>query len=136
MKHLLPLIVLALTAGSLSAQSKKVIRENGIAGQTVQEYFLGEGFEEPVVESIERYNREGELIEVKEMNKRGELKRWEKYVYNESGQLTEELFLDKDGEVIRTEKTIYDGDLRVEKHFFDGKGRLFKKKVYEYEYFR
>ena len=124
------LFMLAVSFG----QGKKTIRELGITSLTVQEYFLDEGMDEPVVESIEKYNEEGELIELQEFNKYGEVKRWEKYVYNSDGQLVEEIFLDERGRVTETEKNIYRGELRVEKQFFDNRGRMYKKKVYEYEY--
>jgi len=32
------------------------------------------------------------------------------------------------------EKNIYNGKLRTEKHYFNGRGRLTKKKMYTYEY--
>jgi hypothetical protein len=118
----------------LSAQSKKTIREKGILQQTVHEYFLEEGMDEPVVELIEKYNEDGEVIEVKEFNKLGEIKKWEKYSYDGEGNLVEEVFLDEKGKATRTERSIYRDGLRVEKHFFDQRGRLFKKKEYLYEY--
>lgn len=126
---------LLLIGGALvSGQGKKTIREKNIASVTVQEYFLEEGMDKPVVESVERYNEEGELIEVQEFNKRGEIKKWEKYGYDEEGNLVEEVFLDDRGRITQTEKTIFKDGLRVERHFFDDKGRLYKKKAYLYEY--
>lgn len=127
-------IILASLPAVLSAQSKKTIREKGIIQQTVHEYFLEEGMDEPVVELIEKYNEEGEVIEIKEFNKLGEIKKWEKYVFDGNGNLLEEVFLDEKGKATRTEKSIYKDGLRVEKHFFDHRGRLFKKKEYLYEY--
>jgi len=125
------LLCLAVTGYS---QGKKTIRDKGIASQTVQEYFIEEGMDEPVTESIEKYNEKGELIELQEFNRRGEVKKWEKYVYNEEGELVEEVFMNTRGRIERTEKTIYEEGLRVEKHYFNNRGKLFKKKVYEYEY--
>jgi len=122
------------TGLALHAQSKKTIREKRISTQTVQEYFIGEGFKDPVVESIEKYNEDGDVLEIKVFNKEGEVKQWEKYSYNEDGDLVEELFLDARGRVDRTEKTVYKDGLRVEKQFYDQKGKLYKRKVYEYEY--
>jgi len=127
-------IILLSVPGILYGQSKKIIREKGIIRQTVHEYFLEEGMDEPVVEKIERYNENGEVIEIQEFNKRGKVKKWERYVYDDEGRLLEEIFLDEEGRATRTEKTIYRDGLRVEKHFFDKQGRLFKKKEYLYEY--
>jgi hypothetical protein len=126
--------LMLFTGFTLCAQSKKTIREKKISSQTVQEYFIEEGFKEPVVESIERYNEDGDLLELKVFNKEGEVKQWEKYSYNEDGDVVEELFLDARGRVDRTEKTVYEDGLRVEKQFYDQKGKLYKRKAYEYEY--
>ena len=133
-KHLLFVAILVLGAGIASAQSKKTIREKKIVSVTVNEYFLEEGMVDPVVESIEKFNAKGELVEVKEFNKSGDVKKWEKYAYDADGNLVEEVFLDMKGRVSRTEKTIYDGDLKVQKNYFDNKDYLYKKKVYNYEY--
>jgi len=129
---MLAMIFLAATASP--AQSKKEIREHGIASITVQEYFLEEGMVDPVVESIEHYNKDGALIELKEFKKTGEVRRWEKYGYDEDGNLVEEVFLDEKGRIETTEKNIYKGNLRVEKQYYNNRGDLFKKKVYKYEY--
>lgn len=123
-------------AAGLMGQSKKIIREKGIKSMTVNEYFIEEGMNEPVVETIEKYNEEGELIEIQEFNKRGEVKLWEKYAYDKDGNLVEEIFLDEKGRVTITEKNIYKDNLRVEKQYINNRGRLVKKKLYVYEYIR
>ncbi|MCK4750626.1 MAG: hypothetical protein KAT15_26390 [Bacteroidales bacterium] len=115
-------------------QSKKDIQEKGIVSKTVQEYFIEEGADEPVVESIEKYNKEGETIELQEFNRLGDIKRWEKYGYDAVGQLVEEVFLDSKGRITQTEKSVYEDGLRVEKRYYNSRGKLYKKKVYEYEY--
>ncbi|MGW8314626.1 MAG: hypothetical protein ACWGNV_03420 [Bacteroidales bacterium] len=128
-------LILLLVGGTLVlGQGKKTIREKKIASITVQEYFVKEGMDEPVVESVETYDENGELIEIQEFNKKGEIKKWEKYGYDEEGNLVEEVFLDEKGRITRTEKTIFEDGLRVERQFYDDKGRLYKKKAYLYEY--
>ena len=121
-------------ASLLHGQGKKTIRELGISSITVHEYFLGEGVDKPLVESVEHFNEVGDLTEIKEMNKRGEVTRWERYAYDDRGRLVEEVFLNEKGDTVRREKTIYRDDLRVEKEFYDNRGRLFKRKEYLYEY--
>jgi hypothetical protein len=123
-----------LVCGPMAGQDAKTNKERGIAKQTVQEYFVEEGMDEPVVESIERYNEAGDLIEIKEFNRKGEVKLWEQYAYNEAGQVVEEVFLDAKGRIERSEKSIYADGLRVEKHYYNNKNKLYKRKVYEYEY--
>lgn len=134
-KIIIPAVItLLFLTGILNGQGRKTIEEKGIIQQTVHEYFLAEGMNKPVVEKIEKYNEEGEVVEIQEFNKLGEVKLWEKYVYDEEGNLVEEIFLDEKGKVTRTEKSIYKDGLRIEKQFFDDRGRLFKKKEYLYEY--
>jgi hypothetical protein len=83
MKKIFPLLgILVMVAGTAAAQGGKTINEKKIAVKTVNEYFIEEGQDEPVVESIERYNEKGELVELKEMNRKGEIRRWEKYAYD------------------------------------------------------
>ena len=135
MKRILPLLgILMMVAGSTYAQGTKTIRDKKIAVKTVNEYFLEEGQDTPVVESIERYNEEGRLVELKEMNRKGEVKRWEKYAYDQEGNLVEEQFLDAKGRISETEKNLYKDGLRIEKHYYNSRDKLYKKKVYVYEY--
>lgn len=133
-RHITIAVLMLFMGISGFAQSKKTIREKHIITQTVQEYFIEEGFKDPVIESIEKYNEDGDLLEIKVFNKGGEIKRWEKYAYNENGDVVEEVYMDARGRVARTEKNIYEDGLRVEKQYFNEKGKLYKKKVYEYEY--
>ena len=135
--------VMALLTGALllivvsaAGQSTKTIKEKKIATVTVHEYFVEEGMDDPLVESIERYNEDGDLVELQEMSRRGEVKLWEKYVYDEKGKLVEEVFLDSKGRITRTEKSIYADGLKIEKQYYNSKDMLYKRKVYEYEYRR
>jgi len=82
----------------------------------VEEYFIEEGMNEPVIESIEKFNKKGDLVELQVFNKRGDYKTWEKYVYNDNGDVVEQVFLDQKGRIIETEKTIYSGKLKTEKN--------------------
>ena len=123
-----------LVVGPVTGQSTEIIKEKQILTRTVLEYFVEEGIDEPVIESIERYNEKGDLVEIKELSKRGEVKRWEQYAYNENGNLVEEVFKDAKGRVERTEKTMYAGGLKIEKQYFNNRDILYKRKVYEYEY--
>jgi len=126
-------LILALT-GSLYGQDRKDIRDKGIVSITINEYFIEEGMDEPIVESVEKYNEDGEVIEIQEFNKRGDITKWEKYTYDEDRNVIEEVFLDAKGRVTRTEKSIFEDGFRVEKHYFNQRNKLYKKKVYVYEY--
>jgi len=123
-----------LVAGPLMGQNTETIKERKIVTRTVQEYFIEEGMDEPVIESLERYNEDGNLIEIKEFNSKGELKLWEKYDYNEEGKVVEVIFLNQKGKIESKEKNIYSDGLRIEKQYYNNKDKLVKRKVYEYEY--
>ena len=123
-----------IMAGPVLGQSTTIIKEKKIATRTVQEYFIDEGMDEPVVESIERYNESGDLIDIQEFNSRGEVKLWEKYAYDNEGRVVEEIFLDAKGRIERTEKSIYSDGLKIEKQYYNNRDKLYKRKVYEYEY--
>lgn len=118
----------------LSAQDRKDIRDKEISSITVHEYFIEDGLDEPLVESVEKFNEDGEIVELKEFNKRGDVTRWEQYKYDEDRNLIEEIFLDGRGKVSSTEKTIYEDGFKVEKQYYNERNKLYKKKVYLYEY--
>ena len=133
-KYTLMICMMMGLAVVMNGQDRKDIRDAGIVSVTVNEYFLEEGLDEPLVESIEKFNEDGEVIEIQEFNKRGEVTRWEKYSYDEDRNLIEEVFLNARGKVTRTEKSIYEEGFRVEKQYFNEREKLYKKKVYVYEY--
>jgi hypothetical protein len=123
-----------LLAGPILGQSTKIIKEKKIASQSIYEYFVEEGIDEPLLESYEKYDAEGNLLEIKELNNKGEVKLWQKFVYDEEGNVVEEIFLDAKGRVESKEKSIYSDGLRIEKQFYNKKDKLVKRKVYEYEF--
>ena len=127
--------VIAVVTGNVNGQSANTIKDKKIASITVYEYFVEDGIDEPAIESFEKYDETGNLIEIKELNNKGDVKRWETYSYNEDGKVIEKVFLDSKGRVESTEKSIYSDDgLRVEKQFYNNKDKLVKRKVYEYVY--
>ena len=132
--RIVPACIIAAVAGNVSGQGANTIKEKKIASVTVYEYFVEEGVDEPAIESFEKYDESGNLIEIKELNNKGDVKRWETYSYNEAGKVVEEVFLDSKGRVESTEKTIYSDGLRVEKQYYNNKDKLVKRKVYEYVY--
>lgn len=123
-----------LMAEPLMGQSAKTIREKKIASRTVQEYFLEQGLDKPVVESIEKYDESGKLLEIQEFDRRGEIKLWEKYSYNEDGDVLETQFFNTRGKLDSREVNVYSGGLRTEKLYYNNKDKLVKRKVYEYEF--
>jgi len=122
-----------LLGGTILGQSAEIIKEKKIASRSIYEYFVEEGITEPLLESFEMYDAEGNLLEIKELNSKGEVKLWQKFSYDEEGRVLEEVFLDSKGRPERREKNIYSDGLRVEKQFYNKKDKLVKRKVYEYE---
>lgn len=116
------------------AQGSKVLKRNNVVSQTTYEYFIEEGKKNPVVEKIEKYDKEGQVTELKVFNKVGEIKQWEKYSYNEDGEVVEEQILNENGKVIERIEYSFENELVREKRYFDHKGRMVKKKTYEYQY--
>jgi hypothetical protein len=131
---LLFVAILFLAASQSMGQSKTELSEKKIKSQTVLEVFIEEGSDEPQIEQKEIYNEDGELIEFVTYNKEGDVKDWVKYVYDENQNIVEEIYFDKRGKVEKREKTIYKDGIRVERQFFDSRDRMYKKKIYEYEY--
>lgn len=123
-----------LMGGTVLAQSTELVKEKKIASRSIYEYFVEEGLKEPLLESFEKYDGEGNLLEIKELNSKGEVKLWEKYTYDEEGRVLEEVFLDSKGRLERKEKNIYSDGLKVEKQFYNKNDKLVKRKVYEYEF--
>jgi hypothetical protein len=130
---LLPLCILFVS--SIAAQSTEERREMGIKSETILELFIGEGMDEPVPEKKEVYNERGDIIEIIEYEKTGEIKFWEQYEFDEVGNITGEIKLDKKGRIVERIITIYENDLKLEKQYFDSMDRMYKKKIYKYEYY-
>ncbi len=131
---LLCIVATLIFAQSGFAQGKKTIRENKLERKTTLEYFVDEGRKEPVTESIELFDERGNTIELKEYNSEGELKKWHLFTYDENNNKTEEKHLDEKGKQIERTVWVYEGELEVEKLYYDHKDRLVKRKVYKYEY--
>jgi len=123
-----------LLAGTILGQSTEIIKEKKIASQSIYEYFVEEGIDEPLLESYEKYDTEGKVLEIKELNSKGEVKLWQKFVYDEAGNVVEEIFFDGKGRLESKEKSVYSDGLRIEKLYYNKKDKLVKRKVYEYEF--
>jgi len=126
--------IFMLLAVPMLGQSTKIIKEKKIASRSIYEYFVEEGIDEPLLESYEKYDTVGNLLEIKELNSKGEVKLWQKYVYDEAGNVVEEISLDAKGRLESREKSIYSDGLKIEKQFYNKKDKLVKRKVYEYEF--
>jgi hypothetical protein len=125
-----------LLVSSLYGQSSKQIREMGIKSQTVLEVFIEEGMDQPVIEKKEIYDIRGNIIEIIEYNKNGDITNWQKFEYDEDENITSEIQLDDKGKVTSRIRTVYENQLKTEKQYFDSRDRMYKKKIYKYDYLR
>ncbi len=125
---------LLLVSSQAFSQGKNTLKEKKVESSTVYEYFLEEGIKDPVIETIEKYDAEGNLIELKEFNSEGEIKNWQRYKYDTSGNKVEEITLTIRGTQEERVTWIYKNDLLVEKQYFDHRDRMVKRKEYKYEY--
>ncbi len=115
-------------------QGSKTLVRNAVSSQVTYEYFIADGIKEPVVEKIEAYDAEGNVIERKEFNSDGEVKKWEAFTYDENGDVTEEKFMDEKGRVVERITYSYIDRLVQEKKYYDHKDRMVKRKTYAYKY--
>ena len=116
------------------SQGRKTIKTLGITSQTVKEYFVEEGIKDPVVESIEKYDTNGNVIELQEFNSEGQIKNWKKFKYDADENKIEETSIDAKGKVEERTAWIYKDGLLREKQYYDSRDRLTKRKEYIYEY--
>jgi hypothetical protein len=129
------IVLLLLTFNSLVAQSEAEIKEKGIKSKTFYVQNIEDGEKEPVIDKIESYDEHGRLIDLKIYDREGKnIKDWFQYKYNEAGLIIEEVEYDSRSRLKERIVHIYKGGLKVEKHYFDDKERMTKKKVYEYQY--
>jgi len=134
MKRLILIIFGGLFSVVSIAQSKSQIIDEKITSVTTYEQRLDKGIKDKYVIEISKYDSFGRLIELKEIARKGEIKLWKKYIFDANENLIEEIFLDLEGKIDKRELTHYNGNLRIYKEYFDSKGRMYKKKSYEYEF--
>ncbi len=127
------LMLLLFVPAICFSQDRKTIKKKQIKSQTVYEYFIEEGIKDPVIESVERYDTTGNVIELKEFNKEGVVKNWQTFKYDVDRNKIEETILDPKGKVMDRTVWIYKEGLIKEKQYFDGRDRMYKRKEYKYE---
>jgi len=136
MKNIYILAILLLTTVSLSAQSKKKIRESEIQSKITWKVDYISGQEVKHKEKEEKFTTSGEVAEYIEYETDGKTKSHIKYVYSAEDILLKEILLDKNGAVEQTIEYVYSGKLKTEKRTLNAKGQLIGKKIYEYKVFK
>jgi len=134
MRPVLLIAIAFLVSLNVNGQNKKKLIENGVKEIKVYEQKLSSGFDDKYITELSQYDDKGQIIELKQTNRKGEVKRWEKYVYDDEGNCIEEKYLDKSGKVEKKILIKYQKGLKISKEYFDSENRLVRKKSYEYEY--
>ncbi|MFH0999741.1 MAG: hypothetical protein V1783_02770 [Bacteroidota bacterium] len=133
MKKWIFLLLGIIISSPLFSQSKSQIISNGISSIKTWEQSFNKGNPEKYIIEEISYDNEGRIIEIKELSRKGEIKLWEKYKFDSNGNLVEELIYDFEGNLEKKAITFYTNNLRTSKEYYDAKGRLYKKKTYEYK---
>jgi len=114
--------------------SKKEIKELNVASITEWETDLRVRKPKAVQETFTRFNKEGDIIEIKEWDNTGLLILFEQYEYDPAGNKTVEIQYNADETVNKKHVYTYVGKLRTERKTYDAKGNLIGEKKYIYEY--
>ena len=134
MKKLVYILFLLFFLGSHArGQDPEALAGREIRSQTTYEYFVDEGLKEPVVEQVKYFDRSGRLLEEKEFNRKGDVRKWERFEYDSLGNVTAFITMDEKGALVERIEYRYREDLVTEKLYYDARDRLYKRKVYEYE---
>lgn len=160
MKHWIGLCLLAaLSIPGVSAQSKKELKEQGIRERREETRKTSKGVTVTYLESVEKYDANGNTIEKTEYDEKGDVQSIRQYTYNDKGKLEKEISLDplsrnprhsvtytyseddrlikemeynKKGELERTVEYTYENNLKREKKVTDAKGKVTEVKTYTY----
>jgi hypothetical protein len=130
--YIILIVILSVYTIPVTGQSKKLIREQNIKTIKVYEERPQKN-KEKLLESLTRYDRNGNIIEEIEYNNEGELKSHKKCKYDEFGNKIEEIEFDEDGQKISTTIYTYQQNLRTEKVEYNEKEKVKSRKTYMYE---
>lgn len=152
------IIFFSISIGSFS-QSKKEIKEAGIKSKTEKTQITEKGKSVTFTESIEKYDADGNVIELIEYEENGDTKKHIVYSYNEKGKLIKESKINpitkkeksyieyvygeknklvkqteyRNNKLYTTTEYSYEGEFKTLKRVFNSKNKLIESKIYTYE---
>jgi hypothetical protein len=159
MKALFIVILFAFTS-AVWAQSKKDLKDAGVVSRTENTSKLEKKSMVNYIESTEKYDANGNKIEVIEYKSDGDIKNYDRFEYNDKGKLVKEIHIDplskkpketieytygeddklmkeiyynKKNEVYKTVEYTYDNKLKTEKKITNNSGKVIETKTYIYE---
>jgi len=115
----------------LSAQSERKVRATQIVKKETWNHTDNKS---NYLDGIDRFDKEGNLIEEIKYHSDGSIKEHFRYTFNENNDILTETEYDDSGKVISKTENVYDGLLKISKKEYNEKGKLVSWKVYKYEY--
>ena len=127
------IVMLCLTIATVSAQSKKDIRENKIVSETSNITTIENGKEVTYKDSYILYDKNGNIAEETEYNKDGTIKRKETNKYNANKDKTEEVVFDGKDKTTRKTTFYYNANgQKIGEIEYDGSGKIEKQSMIIY----
>lgn len=131
MKKVLFLVLILSGCCIISAQSGKEIKTLQIVTKETWNYTDEKS---KFLETIEKFDQEGNLIEEREYNPDRSIKKHTKWTYNGNNDKLTETEFDEKGRVIAKTEYKYEGSLRTSRKKYDEKGKLISWKIYKFEF--
>jgi antitoxin component YwqK of YwqJK toxin-antitoxin module len=131
MKKILFFILILSGCLILSAQSEKEIKSLQIVKKETWNYTDSKS---KFLETLEKFDKEGNLIEEIKYNPDRSIKKHTKYTYNNNNDKLTEIEYDDTGKIISRKEYEYEDSLRTSKKEYDEKGRLKSWKIYKFEF--
>ncbi len=129
------IIILGLAPFCLQGQelSKKEASKANVKSVSIYETNVSDKKAKPVLESLNRFDEAGNLLEILEKDKNGVVTLHESYAYNSDGQKSVEIQYEPDGKVKKKNVFKYSDGLRSERLTYDKNGKLISQRKYVYE---
>jgi antitoxin component YwqK of YwqJK toxin-antitoxin module len=115
----------------MSAQSGKEIKAMQIVSKETWNYTDDKS---KFLETLEKFDKEGNLVEEIEYNPDRSIKKHTKWTYNGNNDKLTETEFDEKGRVISKTEYKYEGSLRTSRKKYDEKGKLISWKIYKFEF--
>lgn len=131
MKRILFSIIILSGCLMLSAQSEREIKAMQIVEKETWNYTDSKS---KFLETLEKFDKEGNLIEEIKYNPDRGIKKHTKWTYNNNNDKLTETEFDDSGKIISRKEYEYEGSLRTSRKEYDEKGRLKSWKIYKFEF--
>lgn len=131
MKKFIFVIFLLALVTSVFSQSEKTLRTLGV---TTKETWVNSNSKTKYLETLEKFDKEGNLIEEIKYTLEKSIRKHSKWTYNENSDKLTETIYDGSNKIISRIEYTYDGKLRASRKEYNEKGKLISWKTYMYEF--